>query len=60
MGRSKREDPFLFERLSKSTKKYNPELLQIQKDNEELKECTFKPETNKKSSEMVNYQGGDY
>lgn len=52
-SRKQREDPFLFDRLSKSTKKFNPELLQLQKENEEMKDCTFKPETNKKSKEMV-------
>jgi len=41
--RVQREDPFLFERLSKSTKKFNPEMLQLQKENEEMKDCTFKP-----------------
>lgn len=43
---TRREDPFLFERLSKSTKKFNPELIQMQKDAEEMRECTFKPTTN--------------
>jgi hypothetical protein len=46
----------LFERLSKSTRKFNPELLQIQKENDELRECTFKPETNKKSTDIAHNQ----
>eukprot|EP00347_Sterkiella_histriomuscorum_P011834 403370925 len=48
-----REDPFLFDRLSKSTKKFNPELLQLQKEQEEMKDCTFKPETNYKSKQIA-------
>ena len=49
----RREDPFLYERLSKSTKKINPELLQLQKENDEMKDCTFKPQTNTKSKELA-------
>jgi hypothetical protein len=51
----KREDPMIYERLSRSTKKFNPELMQLQKDQEELKDCTFKPETNLKSKEIAKY-----
>jgi hypothetical protein len=46
----------LFERLSKSTKKFNPEAIQMQKEIEEMKDCTFKPETNEKSKYMVAQQ----
>ncbi|CDW85157.1 UNKNOWN [Stylonychia lemnae] len=55
-----REDPFLFERLSKSNKKFNPELMQLQKENEEMKDCTFKPETNNKSKVIAERNLQDY
>ena len=50
----KREDPYLYDRLSKSTKKVPVEVLQTMREVEELKQCTFKPETNKKSTDLMS------
>lgn len=39
----------VYDRLSRSMKKFNPQMLDLQREREELRQCTFKPETNYRS-----------
>ena len=48
---AKRREPSqeFYDRLSRSVKKFDPQIIDLQKEREELRHCTFKPETNFKS-----------
>jgi hypothetical protein len=50
----------VYDRLSKSQKKFNPQMLDLQKEREELRQCTFHPETNFRSQILVERQNLNY
>jgi hypothetical protein len=46
--------------MSRSVKKFDPQVLDLQREREEMKHCTFHPETNYRSQVLVERQNLNY
>ncbi|TNV82785.1 hypothetical protein FGO68_gene11827 [Halteria grandinella] len=49
-----------YDRMSRSVKKFDPQLIDLQREREEMKHCTFHPETNYRSQVLVERQNLNY